>query len=443
MGGRNPPDSFRSGHDDGGRPWRLEGRAFPPRLWLGLACTPMNLGMFYWPCGHHMAAWRHPGAVADSGANIGHIVELAKLAERGLFDLFFMADSVSFWRGDLESMTRDSFGAWIEPFTVMCSLAQHTSRIGLVCTSTTTYDQPYSLARRFASLDVASGGRAGWNLITSANKLEAASFGLDRHLEKTERYRRAREFAHVVRGLWSSWGEGVFVRDKDSGLYFDADQAERAGARGRAFPGARADQRAALAAGRAGDGAGRRLRRRAPARRRDRGGDLRRAADHRGGASVLCRREGPHGRLRPRSRIRSRSCPGSRSAWRRRGTRPRTSTRRCRRSSTRWPGCSSCRGASISTSPATTSTARCPSSRPTRRCRQGRTSSPEIGRRENLTIRDLYRRIAGARGHYEIVGTPAARRRHDGGVGARARLRRLQHHAAGVPLRAWRTSSIW
>ncbi len=189
---------------------------------IGLACTAMKLGMFYWPCGHHMAAWRHPDGVADSGANIGHIVELAKLAERGLFDLFFMADSVSFWRGDLESMTRDSFGAWIEPFTVMCSLAQHTSRIGLVCTSTTTYDQPYALARRFASLDVASGGRAGWNLITSANKLEAASFGLDRHLEKTERYRRAREFAHVVRGLWNSWGEGVFVRDKDSGRYFDA-----------------------------------------------------------------------------------------------------------------------------------------------------------------------------------------------------------------------------
>ena len=147
--------------------------------------------------------------------------ELAKLAERGLFDLFFMADSVSFWRGDLEAMSRDSFGTWIEPFTVMCSIAQHTSRIGLVCTSTTTYDQPYLIARRFASLDVASGGRAGWNLITSANKLEAASFGLDEHMEKTERYRRAREFAHVVRGLWNSWNEGVFVRDKESGLYFE------------------------------------------------------------------------------------------------------------------------------------------------------------------------------------------------------------------------------
>ena len=99
--------------------------------------------------------------------------------------------------------------------------AQHTRHVGLVCTSTTTYDQPYLLARRFASLDVTSGGRAGWNLITSANKLEAASFGLDDHMEKSDRYRRAQEFAHVVRGLWNSWGEDVFVRDKESGLYFD------------------------------------------------------------------------------------------------------------------------------------------------------------------------------------------------------------------------------
>ena len=102
----------------------------------------MNLGMFYWPCGHHLAAWRHPGGVADSGANLPHLIELAQIAERGLFDMFFMADSVSFWRGDIEAMTHDSFGTWIEPFTLMCALAPHTKHLGLVCTSTTTYDQP-------------------------------------------------------------------------------------------------------------------------------------------------------------------------------------------------------------------------------------------------------------------------------------------------------------
>ena len=191
---------------------------------MGGSTRRMKLGMFYWPCGHHLAAWRHPDGVPDSGSNLPHIIELAKLAERGLFDMFFMADSVSFWRGDLDSMTHDSHGTWIEPFTLMCALAQHTTHLGLVCTATTTYDQPYLLARRFASLDLVSGGRAGWNLVTSANKAEADSFGFPEHMAKADRYRRGREFAHVVRGLWNSWDEGVFVRDKESGLYFDRDR---------------------------------------------------------------------------------------------------------------------------------------------------------------------------------------------------------------------------
>ncbi|MDA0238816.1 MAG: LLM class flavin-dependent oxidoreductase [Proteobacteria bacterium] len=184
----------------------------------------MKLGMFYWPCGHHIAAWRHPEGVPDSGSNLAHLIELAKLSEKGLFDMFFMADSVTFWRGDLDAMRRDSFGTWIEPFTLMCTLAQHTKHLGLVCTSTSTYDQPYMLARRFASLDIVSGGRAGWNLITSGNKAEADSFGFEEHPEKSTRYRRGREFANVVRGLWNSWQEGVFVRDKQTGQYLDTDR---------------------------------------------------------------------------------------------------------------------------------------------------------------------------------------------------------------------------
>ena len=181
----------------------------------------MKLGMFYWQCGHHLAAWRHPDGVADSGTNLPHLIGLAKLAERGLFDMFFMADSVTWWRGSLDSMERDSYGTWIEPFTLMCALAQHTKHLGLVCTATTTYDQPYLVARRFASLDLISQGRAGWNLVTSGNASEADSFGLDSHVEKSVRYRRGREFAHVVRGLWNSWEDGAFVRDKASGLYLD------------------------------------------------------------------------------------------------------------------------------------------------------------------------------------------------------------------------------
>ena len=191
---------------------------------MGVVSGEMKLGMFYWPCGHHIAAWRHPDGIPNSGSNLPHIIELAQLAERGLFDMFFMADSVSFWRGELDAMTHDSYGTWIEPFTLMGSLAQHTTNLGVVCTATTTYDEPYSLARRFASLDLVSGGRAGWNLVTSGNRAEADSFGLTEHMEKAQRYKRAREFAHVVRGLWNSWGEGVFIRNQSSGIYFDKEK---------------------------------------------------------------------------------------------------------------------------------------------------------------------------------------------------------------------------
>jgi FMN-dependent oxidoreductase (nitrilotriacetate monooxygenase family) len=168
-----------------------------------------------------MAAWRHPDAHPDFDADVERIIDLAKLAERGLFDMFFMADSLTFWRGPLEAMSHDAAGAWIEPLTVMATIAQHTKHLGLVCTSSTTYDQPYLLARRFAGLDLASGGRAGWNLITTNNANAAKSFGHAEHVEKSKRYRMAMEFAHVVRGLWNSWQPDAFVRDQESGLFFD------------------------------------------------------------------------------------------------------------------------------------------------------------------------------------------------------------------------------
>ncbi|MDP4593247.1 MAG: LLM class flavin-dependent oxidoreductase [Beijerinckiaceae bacterium] len=187
--------------------------------------TQMKLGMFYWPGGgQHMAAWRHPDAHPDFDVNVQQIIDLAKVAERGLFDMLFMADSLSFWRGPLEAMSHDAAGSWIEPLTVMATIAQHTRHLGLVCTSTTTYDQPYLLARRFAGLDLASGGRAGWNLITSGNENVAHSFGHEHHVEKSKRYRMAWEFAHVVRGLWNSWTPETFVRNQKSGLFIDPEK---------------------------------------------------------------------------------------------------------------------------------------------------------------------------------------------------------------------------
>src|SRR6185437_522665 len=111
-------------------------------------------------------------------------------------------------------LARNSYMVRIEPFTLLAGLATATKHIGLVCTATTTYDEPYHIARRFASLDLVSGGRSGWNVVTSANPAEAANFNRDEHVEHDERYRRAWEFVDVVQALWDSWDDDAFIRDK-------------------------------------------------------------------------------------------------------------------------------------------------------------------------------------------------------------------------------------
>ncbi len=181
----------------------------------------IKLGMFMRAPGHHIAAWRLPEAPRDAGWSLEHNIEAAQLAERGLFDMLFWADTAAVWAGDKEGLSRLCRVAWIEPFAQLAAFAAVTKHIGLVCTSTTTYDEPYSLARRFASLDVMSGGRAGWNLVTSAQEAEAANFSRDRHMAKSDRYRRAREFAQVVVGLWRSWEDDAFIQDKEEGRFFD------------------------------------------------------------------------------------------------------------------------------------------------------------------------------------------------------------------------------
>jgi FMN-dependent oxidoreductase (nitrilotriacetate monooxygenase family) len=181
----------------------------------------MKLGMFMRAPGHHIAAWRLPESPRAAGNSLAHNVEVAQLAERGLFDMVFWADTAGLWGGDKEELSRICRTAWIEPFTLLAAFAAVTKNIGLVCTQTTTYDEPYHIARRFASLDVMSGGRAGWNLVTSAQEIEAYNFSRDRHPDKVDRYRRAREFAQVVLGLWRSWDDDAFVEDKASGLFFD------------------------------------------------------------------------------------------------------------------------------------------------------------------------------------------------------------------------------
>lgn len=182
----------------------------------------IKLGLFLRPHGHHIAAWRHPDTPVDYDANIAPLAAVAQIAERGLFDMIFSADNVALPHADGRTLTRVSDANRIDPFTMMTALAMVTRHIGLVCTATTTYDEPYFVARRFASLDLVSGGRSGWNMVTSGVQLEAANFGREFHPAKTERYHRAREFIDVVRGLWDSWDDDAFIRNKATGEFFDA-----------------------------------------------------------------------------------------------------------------------------------------------------------------------------------------------------------------------------
>ena len=203
----------------------------------------IKLGMFLRPAGHHIAGWRHPDAWADGGLNFAKYAEMARTAERGLFDLLFSADALTGERYDRDTVSRTSYVAWIEPMTLLTALAPMTTHIGLVCTATTTYDEPYHIARRFASLDLISGGRSGWNLVTSANAAEAQNFSRDEHLPKHDRYRRAHEFVDIVRGLWDSWDDDAFLFDKGDGRFYDPDRRHVLDHKGRILPRARTASR--------------------------------------------------------------------------------------------------------------------------------------------------------------------------------------------------------
>ncbi|AHF65507.1 MULTISPECIES: LLM class flavin-dependent oxidoreductase [Pseudomonas] len=179
----------------------------------------LKLGAFLMATGHHVAAWRHPDVPANAGLDIKHYKHLAKVAEAARFDALFVADSVAAATGDIAShMARSDH---FEPLTLLSALSAVTEHIGLIATATTTYNEPYHVARKFASLDHLSGGRAGWNLVTSDAAAEAQNFGREEHVGHAERYSRAREFHQVVTGLWDSWADDAFVRDKASGEYYD------------------------------------------------------------------------------------------------------------------------------------------------------------------------------------------------------------------------------
>ena len=182
----------------------------------------MKLGLFIQGGGHHVAAWRHPSTPYGASQSMAHHAEIAVLAERGRFDMIFFADSlVSFGPDDLDVWKRGAAVSRIEPVTMLSALSVLTQHIGLVATFSTSFIEPYYVARLFASLDKISGGRAGWNLVTSAAPSEPPSFSRMGHAPAAERYARAGEFADVVLGLWNTWEDDAFIEDRENGLYFD------------------------------------------------------------------------------------------------------------------------------------------------------------------------------------------------------------------------------
>ncbi|NGM20018.1 LLM class flavin-dependent oxidoreductase [Roseomonas stagni] len=189
----------------------------------------LKLGAFLSVPGNHLAGWRHPDAVPDYDMDFSLYMRLAQTAERALYDTIFFQDTVAvagsdaLKAGDL-TRTRLSRIVKLEPTATLAALAVGTKNIGLIATATTTFNEPYNIARRFSTIDHISGGRCGWNLVTSQIEDEAGNFNLDTHVDHALRYERAIEFYEVVAGLWDSWEHDAFLRDKESGVWFDREK---------------------------------------------------------------------------------------------------------------------------------------------------------------------------------------------------------------------------
>ncbi|WGD30529.1 LLM class flavin-dependent oxidoreductase [Ancylobacter sp. WKF20] len=182
----------------------------------------IHLNAFLRNVGQHEAAWRLPETNVASVTDIGHYQELARIAEKGKLDAIFFADHPV-----LKDRSQDRPWDSLDPFTLIAALSGVTRQIGLVATASTTYNDPYGLARRFATLDHVSRGRAAWNVVTTANDAAAANFGFEHHPNPESRYRRAAEFLDVTFGLWDSWDDDAIIGDKARGVFVDPDKIHR------------------------------------------------------------------------------------------------------------------------------------------------------------------------------------------------------------------------
>jgi FMN-dependent oxidoreductase (nitrilotriacetate monooxygenase family) len=180
----------------------------------------MHLGAFLFNLGNHIAGWRMPGVPADGLMSFDFYRDLAQIAEAGKFDFLFHSDGVGI-NDTYDAVLRHSITIRPEPLTLLSALAVVTTRIGLAATVSTTYNEPYTIARTLAMLDFLSNGRAAANLVTSSTDQEAQNFGRPRHMDHATRYARAGEFAAILRKLWDSWEDGAVILDRESGVVAD------------------------------------------------------------------------------------------------------------------------------------------------------------------------------------------------------------------------------
>lgn len=195
----------------------------------------MHLLAFLMQTGGHLGGWRHPDAWPAALTDPAYFRHLAQTAERGKFDAVFFADAQGFRRVEGEEAFGRTEAAKLDPITLLSALAMVTDKVGLIATASTSYNDPYSLARRFASVDHLSQGRVGWNIVTSHTENEAHNFGRDSHYGHEERYERADEFVDVVCGLWDTWEDGAVIADKASGRYVDTQKLHALNHRGEHF----------------------------------------------------------------------------------------------------------------------------------------------------------------------------------------------------------------
>lgn len=179
----------------------------------------MKLGLFLMGTGHHIASWRHPDVQADGNEDLKYFQNIAKIAENAKLDMLFLSDGLSFTK-----LSHPAELVRFEPITLIASLSAITKNIGFVATASTTYNEPFHIARKFSSLDHLNGGRSAWNVVTSYYQTEANNFNQQSHLDHSLRYEKATEFVEVVKGLWDSWEEDALVRDKESGVFFHPDK---------------------------------------------------------------------------------------------------------------------------------------------------------------------------------------------------------------------------